>query len=227
METDIQKAQAWLNSPFNGNLAESLAFSNELLITLQKLITENDELKRTLGPLIGKIKGTQQTLMAIELVDWVPINKGHLAIGHRPSAKLISDLKLQKATHILTLLSEHEGALLIKTTTHQQQMDWLWFPMESAKPPAEEELKVLAQVFVQMDEILNNGGKIYLHCSAGIHRTGMISYAFLRFIGNEHEEAIQVLQYLRAVTGDGVGEERVAWGNSIQEKLKAYIRKAD
>lgn len=123
METDIQNAQTWLNSPFNGNLDESLAFSNELLIALQKLITENDELKRTLGPLIGKIKGTQKTLMAIELVDWVPINNGHLAIGHRPSTKLITDLKLQKATHILTLLSEHEGALLIKTTTTQQQME--------------------------------------------------------------------------------------------------------
>jgi protein-tyrosine phosphatase len=222
METDIQNAQKWLNSPFNGNLDESLAFSNELLIALQKLITQNDEFRRTLGPLIGKIKGTQKMLMAIELVDWVSINKGHLAIGHRPSAKLVSDLKLQKATHILTLLSEHEGALLIKTTTTQQQMEWLWFPMESAKSPTEEQLKVLAQVFVQMNEILNNGGNIYLHCSAGIHRTGMISYAFLRFIGNEHNEAIQVLQSLRTVTGDGVGEERVAWGNSIQEQLKAY-----
>jgi len=173
--------------------------------------------------LIGKIKGTQKTLMAIELMDWVPVNKGHLAIGHRPSAKLVSDLKLQKASHILTLLSEHEGALLIRSTTIQQQMEWLWFPMESAKPPTEEQLTVLAQIFVEMNEILNNGGNIYLHCSAGIHRTGMISHAFLRFIGNEHEEAIQLLQALRAVTGDGVGEERVAWGNSIQEKLKASV----
>ncbi|PIQ47220.1 MAG: hypothetical protein COW03_16155 [Cytophagales bacterium CG12_big_fil_rev_8_21_14_0_65_40_12] len=223
METQVQNAQAWLNSPFNGNLDESLAFSNELLTALQALITQNDEFKRTLGPLIGKIKGTQKTLMAIELMDWVPVNKGHLAIGHRPSAKLVSDLKLQKASHILTLLSEHEGALLIRSTTIQQQMEWLWFPMESAKPPTEEQLTVLAQIFVEMNEILNNGGNIYLHCSAGIHRTGMISHAFLRFIGNEHEEAIQLLQALRAVTGDGVGEERVAWGNSIQEKLKASV----
>lgn len=222
METQIQNAQAWLNSPFNGDLDESLAFSNELLTALQALITQHDEFKRTLGPLIGKIKATQKTLLAIELMDWVPINKGHLAIGHRPSAKLVSDLKLQKASHILTLLSEHEGALLIKSTTVQQQMEWLWFPMESAKPPTEEQLKVLAQVFVKMNEILNNGGNVYLHCSAGIHRTGMISYAFLRFIGNEHEEVIQLLQALRTVTGDGVGEERVAWGNSIQEKLKAH-----
>uniref|UniRef100_UPI00404880FC protein-tyrosine phosphatase family protein n=1 Tax=Roseivirga sp. TaxID=1964215 RepID=UPI00404880FC len=222
METDIQNAQAWLNSPFNGNLDESLAFSNQLLVSLQKLITENDGLKRTLGPLIGKIKSTQKTLMAIELVDWIPVNNGHLAIGHRPSTKLVSDLKLQNATHILTLLSEHEGALLIKTTTIQRQMEWLWFPMESAKPPTEGQLKVLAQVFVKMNEILSNGGRVYLHCSAGIHRTGMISYAFLRFIGNEHGEAIQLLQALRTVTGDGVGEERVTWGNSIQEKLKAY-----
>lgn len=223
METQVQNAQAWLNSPFNGNLDESLAFSNELLTALQALITQNDEFKRTLGPLIGKIKGTQKALMAIELMDWVPVNKGHLAIGHRPSAKLVSDLKLQNATHILTLLSEHEGALLIRSTTIQQQMEWLWFPMESAKPPTEEQLTVLAQIFVEMNEILNNGGNIYLHCSAGIHRTGMISYAFLRFIGNEHEEAIQLLQALRTVTGDGVGEERVAWGNSIQEKLKASV----
>lgn len=95
--------------------------------------------------------------------------------------------------------------------------------MESAKPPTEGQLKVLAQVFVQMNEILNNGGNIYIHCSAGIHRTGMISYAFLRFIDNEHKQAIQLLTKLRQVTGDGVGEERVVWGNSIQEQLKAYV----
>lgn len=50
-------------------------------------------------------------------------------------------------------------------------------------------------------------------CSAGIHRTGMVTYGLLRSLGNEKTEAAQILQSLREVTSSQVGEDRLLWGD--------------
>ncbi len=91
--------------------------------------------------------------------------------------------------------------------------------MESANQPSEKKINDLNNLFSKMESILKSKGKIYIHCSAGIHRTGMITYAFLRFIGNDLENAIETLGKLRLTTKDGMGQKRIEWGNSIYEIL--------
>src|SRR5690606_31239180 len=98
-------------------------------------------------------------------------------------------------------------------------MGWLWFPMESAQPIAEERYEELARLFRQMENILNQNGRIYIHCSAGIHRTGMITYAFLIYLGLGKEAAQLKLKELRGTTMENVGEERLAWGDNIVFKI--------
>lgn len=144
------------------------------------------------------------------------IEGGSLAIGHRPSSKLATDLKLQNATHILTLLSEGEKA---QSITEKNGLEWLWFPMVSAQPPDEDRNSELLTLFNEMEAVLENSGKIYVHCSVGIHRTGMISYAFLRFLVKDAEEAIKQLKALRVKICEEVEVERVAWGDSVIRNL--------
>ena len=50
----------------------------------------------------------------------------------------------------------------------------------------------------------------------------MISYSFLRFIGNNKESSQQKLENLRTETSTGVGKDRIEWGDSIYEVLKKY-----
>jgi protein tyrosine/serine phosphatase len=54
-----------------------------------------------------------------------------------------------------------------------------------------------------------------IHCSAGIHRTGMIANALLRSLGLTADEAKAGLLTMRQVTHDGVGEHRLAWGEQF------------
>jgi protein-tyrosine phosphatase len=60
-----------------------------------------------------------------------------------------------------------------------------------------------------------------IHCSAGIHRTGMFGYALLRTCGLDVDAATEALARLRAVTAEGVGQQRLAWA----EELAAMARR--
>ncbi|WP_169714424.1 protein-tyrosine phosphatase family protein [Algoriphagus antarcticus] len=188
---------------------------DNLLMDVQQAIQTTPDLSKTLGPYIGKIKSFQKMIAQMELVEWIQLGGGSLSIGHRPSIKLVSDLKMQAATHIFTLLSEKENCRAIGKLTKNAGLNWLWFPMESARNPDLDRYAELKMVFEEIKEILENEGKIYLHCSAGIHRTGMISFALLRFLGFDPESCAAKLKSLRIETSEGVGKNRIAWANSF------------
>jgi protein-tyrosine phosphatase len=221
-EVIIKSAQIWLSKPIEKDVASAAAKASDLVVDLVKLMKDGVGSKQQLGALLGQVKSTQKAIQNLEMQDWVNVAGGHLAIGHRPSAKLAKDLKLQNATHILTLLSEGEQAKTIQSIASKNQLGWLWFPMESAQPPGEERFTELVSLFREMTAIFEKGGKIYLHCSAGIHRTGMISYAFLRYLGNDTDSSLELLKALRIKTSESVGEERVAWVDDVIGTLKSY-----
>ncbi len=207
-----EQVNEWLENPLESGIDDALRQSKALLAELQGMLQSNPDSGKILGPLLGKVRGWHNRLQDIESIDWVKVGNGSLAIGHRPSKKLITDIRLQGGTHIFTLLSESEGAKSIQKETMKEDMQWLWFGMSSASPPGEERMPELLSVFSTMEEALNNEARIYAHCSAGIHRTGMISYGFLRYLGLSTAEAKTKLNELRPTTRDGVGEDRLAWG---------------
>ena len=139
-----------------------------------------------------------------------------MAIGHRPSEKFMGDLQLLNATHIFTLLAESEGALKIKFATEKAGLEWVWYPMSHAEPPEGSRLEELINVFSVIKGLLSNGSIIYMHCSAGIHRTGMISLALLTYMGYDREQALALdtLKTLRTVTSQNIGEHRQEWALS-------------
>jgi len=213
----IKTAEHWLADPIT---RESNTPSEVLVKSLQSLMTKEGSPKKVIGPLIGRIRGMQKSIKSIEKINWVSVNNGQLSLGHRPSTKLGLDLKLQGATHILTLLSEKEGAKAIQKIALQNNMAWLWFPMATANPPSDERSEELAKIFYGMEKILNSNGRIYIHCSAGIHRTGMISYALLRFLDYSEQAGKITLGKLRTVTTEGVGDHRLEWGDNVYETLR-------
>lgn len=216
----INKVESWLKSPITSDIDPAIEYANGLLKELQSAMQQEGASRKEIGSLIGKIKGTQNALKSVEPVNWVKIGNGYLAIGHRPATKFVNDLRLQNASHILTLLSEKEDARKIEALTKKNGLNWLWFPMESAEPPTEDRNTEVTELFRNMKKVLESEGRIYLHCSAGIHRTGMIGYAFLRYIGNDEEKSNKLLLDLRVETSEGVGEKRREWGNAIIEILK-------
>lgn len=149
---------------------------------------------------------------------WVEIQDGVLtAIGHRPAKNTIPVLAEQGFTHVVTILSpkEEEGTLL-KLIRHAG-MESIHIPVSSgAVPMSPENRKHFLMGIADMKTIINERGpdrllKWYIHCSAGIHRTGMITFALLRSLGLEHKESLALLARIRPVTAQQVGTKRIRW----------------
>ena len=143
-----------------------------------------------------------------------PLGNGYIAIGHKPGGKISYDLLKQNGiTTVITLLHQHEGALIVQNKLSKLGIEWIWFPFSASNPPQGDELKKVTHLYVRLKEKLENSGVIYIHCSAGIHRTGMITYGLLRFLGNDVVTSHQILLKLRQVASEQAGEERLKWGD--------------
>jgi protein-tyrosine phosphatase len=149
--------------------------------------------------------------------NWVNVGHGRLAIGHRPKLKALPRLKEAGCTHLLTLLGEREGAMTIGLAAQKARIEWLWLPLDNGDPLPEVREPEVRTMLERLVLLLECKSSILVHCSAGIHRTGMITYALLRKMGLSRERALQTLSELRAVTAEGVGEARLGWGDRIGE----------
>jgi protein-tyrosine phosphatase len=148
-------------------------------------------------------------------MNWVPVSAGFLALTHRPGKKAFGELRTQGCTVLVTLLSEREGARGIQHGAENAGLRWLWLPLENASVPSEELTPRLRAGLRQIAALLQSGEHVAIHCSAGIHRTGMIAYALLRSMGQTSEQAKETLAALRTETAAGVGEHRLAWGDQF------------
>ena len=86
-------------------------------------------------------------------------------------------------------------------------------PLDGARPPDAERDDEVRAVFAKISEALGQGGKVFIHCSAGLHRTGMIAYAYMRHRGLSEGEARAAIRELRALTEAELTAERCAWGD--------------
>lgn len=145
----------------------------------------------------------------------VPVRAGVLALSHRPRRKDVARLPAFGITHVVTLLAEREGAKEIGEAARQAGLTWIWCPLVNGQPPDAQVTATIRPVLAELATLVNNGRAILVHCSAGIHRTGMFGYALLRQLGLEPAAARAKLAELRAVTGEGVGDERLAWGDAL------------
>ena len=103
---------------------------------------------------------------------WFAVGGGALAVGPRPGRRTLPALRA--ATDVLTLLSEKEGAAAIKAEVEQMGLRWWNLPLPNGRPFARDKDDGISALFVQLKQRLADGGRIYIHCAAGIHRTGMI-----------------------------------------------------
>ncbi|TAA45008.1 protein-tyrosine phosphatase family protein [Corallincola spongiicola] len=188
---------------------------NKALIADAKVMMADDlAAKKRLGPLIGRLKTAPPPSNDVDL-NWLELSHGGIAIGHRPKMKLLKNMQASGVTHIMTLLSEKEGAKEIGRAAEQQGLTWLWLPLPSAEPPAQDRVEAINELFSHCVDALQAQAKIYIHCSAGIHRTGMIAYALLRYMGFNSSKSESLLADLRGVTANEVGDHRKRWGDQF------------
>jgi protein tyrosine phosphatase (PTP) superfamily phosphohydrolase (DUF442 family) len=145
----------------------------------------------------------------------VRVGTGTLALSHRPRRTDVARLLERGVTHIVTLLAEREGAKEIGEAVRHAGLTWIWCPLANGQPPDAEVTARIQPLLAELAKLVEGGAAILVHCSAGIHRTGMFGYALLRQLGLDRSMARSKLMELREVTGEGVGEDRLAWGDAL------------
>lgn len=138
-----------------------------------------------------------------------------LSIGPRPGKKSIDTLRTLGFTHCCTLLSAREGAEQVrkfckKMSSEEQTCDWVWLPIEGGNIAVLQATDMKSLMGKLLDVLKSHPSPhVYIHCSAGIHRTGFVAYLLLRMLGSDPQNARVGLESLRAVTYDQVGEDRL------------------
>lgn len=145
--------------------------------------------------------------------NWVSVGNGRLTLWHRPGAKAVPELRAFGCDCVVTLLSAREGAPVVGELVEQAGIEWVWLPLENGQPPRGAVSEAVLAALPAIAARLDGGHSILIHCSAGIHRTGMVAFALLRWHGYSEEEALAAIGEMRAHTGAGVQRKQIDWGN--------------
>jgi protein-tyrosine phosphatase len=97
-------------------------------------------------------------------------------------------------THIIDMQIEFDDTELARP----YGIEVLWNGTDDDFQPKPPELFEKGVEFGQA-ALNENGGKLYIHCAAGVHRAAMMTLALLAAMGWEMEEAMQVIQGRRPV----------------------------
>jgi hypothetical protein len=147
----------------------------------------------------------------------IPVGGGRLALTHRPRRKDVAGLPALGVTHVVTLLAEREGAKDIGEAVRGAGLTWIWCPLDNGQPPGTQRTAELRPVLAELAALVAGGAGVLIHCSAGIHRTGMFGYALLRQFGLDPVTARATLAELRVVTAECVGDDRLAWADALAQ----------
>ena len=146
-------------------------------------------------------------------LHWVRVGGGRVAIGGRPKLKALPAMRERGATHVVTLLSEAEGARDLGQAVTAAGLAWQWLPRRNGDPPHPDEDTAMAAALDAWVTLLAGGAALYIHCAAGIHRTGMFTHALLRRSGLAPADALHTLAELRQLTAAAAGTHRLEWGH--------------
>jgi protein-tyrosine phosphatase len=136
---------------------------------------------------------------------------GGMALGPRPGKKSKAAMAQMGLTHVCTLLNGEEDAEAIRRIALELDCGWVWLPvaggnLEKLEAADTEAMVVqLAETIAQVTE-----PRVYVHCSAGIHRTGFFASMLLRLQPLDVDDIPGALAKLRPVTAQSVGQDRIA-----------------
>ncbi|OJJ14899.1 hypothetical protein BKI52_40810 [marine bacterium AO1-C] len=143
------------------------------------------------------------------------LDAGKLALSQRPKVKEIKDLVSADCDRVVTILSVKDRPQNIGVEAEACGMQWHWLKVANAgKITDQEHLLFKSMVHTIYDAILDNQS-VLVHCSAGLHRTGMFAYALLRQANLDREEALEIIKQMRPATQEALEEKYLSLAEGL------------
>ena len=150
-------------------------------------------------------------------IDALPVGNGSLGITFCPGKKASSafgapwdrdldvDLDVIKewgTTAVVTLIEDHEFELLsvrlLEKAVNAREIDWHHFPIRDADVPTPEAMNRWRALSPLLHQILENGGRVVVHCRGGLGRAGTVAALILIERGSSASAAIQDVRSVRS-----------------------------
>jgi protein tyrosine phosphatase (PTP) superfamily phosphohydrolase (DUF442 family) len=151
-------------------------------------------------------------------IRWVSVGTGRVALSHRPKLKDIAKLPEQGCQRMVTIQGPHESPSQIEKAVRQAALTWTWIAVGDGKFPEGEAHRLLSQGVKEVAAAVQAGESVLIHCSAGIHRTGMFAFALLRWLEFSETEALEKIAEMRPHTREGMHADHIAWGNQLVQE---------
>lgn len=149
----------------------------------------------------------------VQELQWVPAGRGHLAARGCPDAAVLAALcEHNGVSGVITLLrnkgergsaSEH-----VRDACARLGIRWVFAPLSGwtvlVQGRSQDDLESFQALRAVRDCLLGSDGtdRFIVHCSAGLHRTGICFYVLLRMLGDSPVTALAKMQASRQKTRD-------------------------
>lgn len=130
---------------------------------------------------------------------WVALGPHHITASGAPGRRRFPGWPEAGVTDVITLQREDERPAWLPEACAEQGIAWHHAPLSGKHLAAPGDPESLARL-VALVEGFEEPRRIVVHCSAGLHRTGVALYTLFRAQGLGEEEALERLRWARALT---------------------------
>ncbi len=144
---------------------------------------------------------------------------GSISAFAKPSVGKLLELEEANINTIVTLLQEKEGLEHIKLHAENKHIDWIWVPLSAGKLNQGNEVEIL-EAYKEIIAKLGSGENIFVHCAAGVHRTGLFIYGLLLKLGFDFTQARELIYTIRPVTAIEMVGKHWKWIERVVDEGK-------
>lgn len=144
------------------------------------------------------------------ICNFVPIfGAGRLALSERPKLKEIQRLASDGCDRVVTILGPGEQAGMIGEQVASCGMRWEWLKVGNAGRLTDGEKALFRKSVGIVEDAVLSGESVLVHCSAGLHRTGMFANALLRKGCVPQDRCLEIIGETRRETRDALEEKYI------------------
>ncbi len=157
-------------------------------------------------------------------------NGSQISCHGRPKESDIKRLKEEyKVNYILTIQHENEKPETIKKYTEEiKDITWHNLPLKGANMAIfmnkEVQKMIINNILILLNVMKKNKIVLFIHCAAGIHRTGTILYTILRLCDESIESSMEAIKFIRLDTFRKCGDNRLKYAEEflVQPLMKIW-----
>ena len=148
-------------------------------------------------------------------------NGSQISCHGRPKESDIKRLKEEyNVNYILTIQHENEKPETIKKYTEEiKDITWHNLPLKGANMAIfmnkEVQKMIINNILILLNVMKKNKIVLFIHCAAGIHRTGTILYTILRLCDESIESSMEAIKFIRLDTFRKCGDNRLKYAEEF------------